>query len=274
MESNTGTVFRRLREQRGYSLSSFFLLDISKSALSKFERGEAMMGFDKVLSALQYMGVSLEEFEQFINNFTSGEMDNLISKIQKEAFRQNREELLELSIKAKDKKFHYISLAAKSAYEKLNFEEVDQITEYFYSIKLWGYKDLCIFYFTMKDMATKDILYVFQVFFEEKHELFQSTKARSYLVQTCCQAISLLSDRGYKNEAMFIHNKLEDYQLINTMYLRNLRNLSRGYWVYCFENKEIGKQMMKRALEILDSVGFPDAAAYYHFKYDKYVSIN
>lgn len=271
-QNNTGKVFRRLREQREYPLSSFFLLGISKSALSKFERGESMMSFDKVVAALQYMGVSLEDFEQFINDYNLGEIDYLIDKIQSETFRQNSDKLLKLAQKANQLNFSYIALAAKSSSSELSFEEVEQITQYFYSIKHWSYKELSIFYFTMKDMATKDILYILNVFLGKGHELFQSTKARSYFVHSCCQAIALFSDRGYHNFAKYVLDKIDSHELVNTMFLRNTRNLVRGYWIYCFENKVEGNKMMLRALEILDSIGVQDVADYYHSKYDKFVS--
>ena len=62
-----GEVFKKLRKQAAISLLEFEKLGISSSTVSDFERGKSMMSFEKVDICLQLIGVSLEEYENFLN---------------------------------------------------------------------------------------------------------------------------------------------------------------------------------------------------------------
>ncbi|MBW9297702.1 MAG: helix-turn-helix domain-containing protein [Pseudolactococcus raffinolactis] len=64
-----GETFLRLRKQNGFNLIFFEQLGISKSSLGKFERGESMLGFDKLTTALQVLSVTLGEYENLLNDF-------------------------------------------------------------------------------------------------------------------------------------------------------------------------------------------------------------
>ena len=45
---------------------TFSSIGISKATLSRFERAETMMNFEKVVQALQLMGIGLEEYEYLL----------------------------------------------------------------------------------------------------------------------------------------------------------------------------------------------------------------
>lgn len=66
-----GQTFQQIRKQFGVSLAELSTIGIQKSTLSNFERGKSMITFDKVILSLQYLGVSLEDFENFLNRYNS-----------------------------------------------------------------------------------------------------------------------------------------------------------------------------------------------------------
>lgn len=75
-----GETFLKLRKQKGFNLIYFEQLGISKSSLGKFERGESMLGFDKLTTALQVLSVTLGEYENLLNDFELGYTRTINSK--------------------------------------------------------------------------------------------------------------------------------------------------------------------------------------------------
>lgn len=261
--SKYGLTFRKIREQKKISLSAFPKIGISKAALSKFERGETMMGFENVVCALQEMGVSLEEYESFLNAYTVGEQENLWEEMEKATYQRHQERLQELQIYAQESGFTFIELAAKSCMGTLNTQEAEEITDYLYEIEIWSFTELHLFYFSMEYLNRRDIIHILDNFFPKGHALFNSKKHRQFLVRICCRAVAFFSASGYKNEAQMLLEQLEVHGLARTMFQRNLKNLSEGFWIHHFGNKEQGEAKLLESLEILRTISSNEEFSYY-----------
>lgn len=164
-----GYVFRQIREQKHISLSDFSSIGISKATLSRFERAETMMNFEKVVQALQLMGIGLEEYEYLLNDYAPNESEYLLKEIETAFLKQDKKELNNLHKITLEAGYPYISLAAKSSYTELSPENIDTITDYLYDIKVWGQIELYVFYFTMNKLNIRDILYILDLFLLEKN---------------------------------------------------------------------------------------------------------
>ncbi|MFD2254777.1 helix-turn-helix domain-containing protein [Lactococcus formosensis subsp. bovis] len=264
-----GYVFRQIREQKHISLSDFSSIGISKATLSRFERAETMMNFEKVVQALQLMGIGLEEYEYLLNDYAPNESEYLLKEIETAFLKQDKKELNNLHKIALEAGYPYISLAAKSSYTELSPENIDTITDYLYDIKVWGQIELYVFYFTMNKLNIRDILYILDLFLlEKKHKIFNSVKYLEIFVCACCRAIALLASKGYQEYSAHILNRVEALDLVQSMFLRNLLNLSKGFWTYRFKDEKAGNQMMLQALEIFHLIGNQEIAGYYQQQYD------
>ncbi len=267
-----GYVFRQIREQKHISLSDFSSIGISKATLSRFERAETMMNFEKVVQASQLMGIGLEEYEYLLNDYAPNESEYLLKEIETAFLKQDKKELNNLHKIALEAGYPYISLAAKSSYTELSPENIDTITDYLYDIKVWGQIELYVFYFTMNKLNIRDILYILDLFLlEKKHKIFNSVKYLEIFVCACCRAIALLASKGYQEYSAHILNRVEALDLVQSMFLRNLLNLSKGFWTYRFKDEKAGNQMMLQALEIFHLIGNQEIAGYYQQQYDFHV---
>ena len=267
-----GYVFRQIREQKHISLSDFSSIGISKATLSRFERAETMMNFEKVVQALQLMGIGLEEYEYLLNDYAPNESEYLLKEIETAFLKQDKKELNNLHKIALEAGYPYISLAAKSSYTELSPENIDTITDYLYDIKVWGQIELYVFYFTMNKLNIRDILYILDLFLlEKKHKIFNSVKYLEIFVCACCRAIALLASKGYQEYSAHILNRVEALDLVQSMFLRNLLNLSKGFWTYRFKDEKAGNQVMLQALEIFHLIGNQEIAGYYQQQYDFHV---
>lgn len=267
-----GYVFRQIREQKHIPLSDFSSIGISKATLSRFERAETMMNFEKVVQALQLMGIGLEEYEYLLNDYAPIESEALLKEIETAFLKQDKKTLINLYKIALEAGYHYISLAAKASYTELSSENIDTITDYLYDIKVWGQTELYVFYFTMNKLNIRDILYILDLFLlEKKHKIFNSVKHLEIFACACCRTIAFLTSKGYQEYSAHILHRVESLELVQSMFLRNLLNLSKGFWTYRFKDEKTGNTMMLQALEIFHQIGSQEIARYYQQQYDFHV---
>lgn len=262
-----GETFHKIRKQFGISLSELSSIGIQKSTLSNFERGKSMMTFDKVVLTLQYMGVSLEDFENFLNRYYALDPLFLLDQVQEVVISNQSEKLNKLLDIAEQEGHHYIALAIKQLLNKVSKKEVEEIVDYLYQIEVWSYKELCIFYLVIETLNSSDIIYLLRNFFKNNHGLFNSKKYQAYVGQLCCNAIVLLSDRCFKEEAKELLDNVKDNDLANTLFVKTLLIGAEGYWNFLFKDKEYGKNEMIKAISILKMVDLKEVTLYYEKKY-------
>lgn len=263
-----GKTFRILRTQKNLSLSNFSSIALSKSTISKFERGETMMGFDKVLSSLQIIGVSLEEFEFLLNGSTLDDSKFLMQEIEKAIIEQSIEKLQKLNKIAKNVGLDFIALTAKSGYSSLNEEEVEKVTDYFFSIELWLVSDLWILSFMIEQLDVHDSLHILDQLIADKENLTRSALYSHYLVKVICNGAIHLIKLGYKDYAIHLLSQIRNCSMIQTsthnfMFLKNLYNLTFGYWTFSFQNSSSGKYDIEKSLRVFKEVGTPELYKYY-----------
>ncbi|MDN5629383.1 MAG: Rgg/GadR/MutR family transcriptional regulator, partial [Lactococcus sp.] len=106
---------------------------------------------------------------------------------------------------------------------------------------------------------------------EKKHKIFNSVKHLEIFACACCRAIAFLTSKGYQEYSAHILHRVESLELVQSMFLRNLLNLSKGFWTYRFKDEKTGNTMMLQALEIFHQIGNQEIARYYQQQYDFHV---
>lgn len=266
-----GLTFRKIREQKQYTLADFVQSGISKPALSKFERGESMMSFEKVYLALQTMHISLSEYENILHNFTNDEQMELFTQIETAMFQNNSTVLLNLQQKANNFDLTLFSLSIKAIYSRLSFDESETLTSFFYEIEIWGIIELYLFYFSVHTLKPKDISYILKNIFNKNQDFFNSKDHSDIFTKGCCKAIYHLSQQGYKDDAETFLEQIERHHLIQSMSLRVLKNMTHGHWMYCFIKENRGKQKIVEGLDIFKKVGTIEEHHYYHNRFYKFL---
>lgn len=267
-----GVIFRKIREQKKLPLSIFTKVGISKPALSKFERGETMMSFENVVCGLQEMGVTLEEYENFLNGYTVGEEETLWEEIECAIFQENTKKLKELYNYTREAGFYFLSLVSKLGFNSLESQEIDEITDYLYEIDIWSLSDLRLFYFAMDNINIRDIIHIIGNFFPKGHDLFNSKKYQNYFVRLCCRAVVHLVRLGYQEESRQLLEQMDIHALVRTMFQQNLKNLTEGYWTFRFKNSAEGKAQMLDSLEIFKKISSFAEYSYYLKRYYQGIS--
>lgn len=153
-----GKKLKEIRNYKGLTLEEVSSGILTKSGLSKFERGEISITFDKLLNILNNLSISLEEFEFYCRYGNLSDFDSLIMKVES-AYVSNNSLLLKHLSKTEFAKFE----DTKIYKFKLNgimiailYEELSQVTlisskdlgeliDYLFGLEHWFYYDVVLF---------------------------------------------------------------------------------------------------------------------------------
>lgn len=269
MQSNIyGETFRDLRIQKGIKRESFEKIGISKAAITRFENGQSMMGFDRVRLALDILGISLEEYEHFFNDCTKKNRETKLVEIEKYRIQGSRLELKKLEEEAKESGERLIGIVAKSIYECLPEEEVEYITSYLYEVKNWGYTELYVLYLSLEQLNYKDIMYLIELIIEDHKRVLKIEKHRVRMYYILYKGSIELTRRGKKLAAYYLINRLDIPNDKEQMFAMNLRNLAYGYYLYHFEDKKEGSQLIRKALNIIEELCSLEFYLYFQKQYE------
>lgn len=272
-QNRYGELFRKIRKQSGLSLTAFSSIGIGKTTLSDFERGKTMMRFDKVVMGLQFMGVSLEEFEHLLNHYLISDPLVILNSAESALIFENKEELRCLAELAKKSNHTQIHFALKILLGEAGDFEREELTEFLYTATSWTYKEMFIFHTLIDQILPRDTLNILKEFKKSFRGIYRSTEYRRGLALVLFRAITVLSYYGYKKEAGEIILSIEEHQLAYSMFLRNLFYGTKAYWVYCFDDKEKGQEMAQKFMTIQELAGVPEVTAFYKKRVEQYMLV-
>lgn len=265
-----GEVFKKLRKQRGFKLTSFNDVGVSAASLCKFERGLSLLKFDKLLLVLSKLSVTLGEYEKCLNNYDLDRHEVLIQNIIISLVSKNTDSLLTFHKEAIDLQENYLALAIKAKYTKLNFEEREELRNFFEEIFFWRYTDLYTLYLSLDLLESSEILFILENIFISNTEVFNSLEHRTRVTHVICRSTMILISKGRSKEAQYLlsYMQYEDYK--HTMFTKNLVNFVMGFWEKQFGEKNKGEVLMRKALNTFDSLSYPEISDYYRKLYEKY----
>ncbi|URZ87029.1 helix-turn-helix domain-containing protein [Floricoccus penangensis] len=219
-----GLFFREIRKARKLTLNDVASDTVTAAQLSKFERGESALSFDRLFSVINALNMSIEEFAYAMNGYELNDFQTFISKLDDAQGRKNDNYLLQLREKYSsietpttdermkkiliDTYLRNLNRFIGSEY-KVSKEDADFVADYLMSVDIWtNYEVLLlnqIMYFInietintlAKDMIFRDTYY--QDIHENKEAIF------SCLCNIYCMMI-INKDNSYH----FYRKKIEE----------------------------------------------------------------
>ena len=166
---NLGQILKKIREAKGLSLYNVANDEISTSQLSRFENGYTDITLSKLLSVLKTLDVSLEEFMYLGRGFHKMSNFEVIDKINNYFYKNNSPALRRLLINCTEKEKEKLSKKLTIILIKLKLqeiekdnivtsEEIDFISDYLFSIDIWGEYELELFSSTMEIFCQSSIM--------------------------------------------------------------------------------------------------------------------
>ncbi|EFN97387.1 helix-turn-helix domain-containing protein [Streptococcus mitis] len=154
MKSKLGITLRKIRKGKKISLSSISDSNLSKSQISRFERGESEISCIRLINILDKLHVTLDEFLILHDDdYTNSEsFANLVQYIRKQYSSQSIDNIACL---LSDTTNYTLNPLEKTMVKSIlhtmdsriipSDEELLQLTDYLFKVEKWGYYEIIIF---------------------------------------------------------------------------------------------------------------------------------
>ncbi|WP_285015620.1 Rgg/GadR/MutR family transcriptional regulator [Lactococcus garvieae] len=269
-----GEMFKKIRIQSGFTLSNFQKIGVAPSSISDFEHGKSMMGFEKVDECLQLMGVSLEEYEDFLNFYAESPTISLLYEIEEKILADNIDDLYITLAKAKSEESQYhIVLLLQTILGTYCIDDLNELIDFLYEAEIWGLRELYLFYFLIDYISAHDIINIIATFESHSRGIHTSSTYNRAVILMYCRAITTLSFYGFKTQAHKIIIHIQSNNLAQTMFLSNLFLGAKGFWTYQFKNLTEGKQMLAQFYKIQCLVGKTKVTNFYIKRFRKLLQV-
>jgi Rgg/GadR/MutR family transcriptional activator len=283
-----GEIFHALRKQKEMSLRDFEDAGISKSTISRFEKGQTMMRFDHLDVALQEMHVPLSEYEYFLNDFENDYFEELFLMIERAYYRHDRKQLEKLYKDANIYGFEMIALAVKGMLSstnptsviedgsqrklsKLTVDEQKEIILFLHNVKSWGIYELFIFSFVVEYLEEGMIVGVMREFWVKSTNYEDIFKYGRLMALASHRAILslILCDRAQLAERLL--ERAGDKIGQSDLFARNTHRFIEGYYIYRFKSTLKGEAQMRKCLDVFNFLGSVTISAHYQLIYKRLI---
>ncbi|MDR2976440.1 MAG: helix-turn-helix domain-containing protein [Streptococcaceae bacterium] len=183
-----GHIFAEIRKEKGYSQHEIEDSNVSAASISRFERGETMIGTDSFMEILENIGVSAAEFE-YISYQLSNSLDLFPSYwALTKAANSNNLPLMEIlldkierriQLQPNIKRFRLDKILAETvifhldATRKVPSEEVKFLTHFLKNTKYWGHYEVTLISWTTEILEKETLnLLLNQMFTKNKSKLY------------------------------------------------------------------------------------------------------
>ena len=152
-----GKIFKKFRQSRGIKLKDVAKHGLSKSQLSRFERGETDLTITKFMRALQVINMPIDEFMYAVHDFRRDELNELLERIRVYITTRDILNLKKLLIEQQEKIpehqiFHElniilikIKLQDISGEDSVSEQDIKHLIDYLFSVEFWGNYEILLF---------------------------------------------------------------------------------------------------------------------------------
>lgn len=280
MKSNVGSTLRKIRKGKQITLSAVADKHLSKSQISRFERGESEISCIRLINILDKLNISLDEFLILHDkDYTKTEsFVNLVQYIRKQYSSKNIDNIKSLlSVTSSFNLNSYETTMIKSILYTLDIdvapsdEELLQLTDYLFNVEKWGYYEIILLgncvrtinynsYFLLTKEMIKNYIY---------SSLNKTNKRLVTQLAINCLIISI--DKNKFSDCTYLISEIEN--LLNNelnFYEQTVFLYATGYFEHKFE-LENGAKKAEQAIQIFEFLGENQMKSQYEEHYKKYI---
>jgi Rgg/GadR/MutR family transcriptional activator len=260
-----GLYFKKLRKDRGFTLIETARGILSKSGLSKFERGTGDISLSKFFLLIEKIGVSMEEFEFYINGCSFNEYDILLRKIESAYVQQNTQMLCYLS-ELEDKRYKetgalrhmLISTMIKTVHDRISDtpitkkREIDCLIDYLFKQECWNYFELTIFGNCLSSLPVKLMSSLATDLIRKSHLFYKIPSNKKIILETLINSTIVCFEQGSFDQCLYILNSIPDFIEDTNYYGRYMYYFLKE----CIEMKLENKTESNKMIELLNLIEF------------------
>ena len=280
MKSHLGSTLRKIRKGKQISLSAIADDNLSKSQISRFERGESEISCIRLINILDKLNISLDEFIIIHDNNCSDNESfaNLVQYLRKEYSSNNIENIASLlSNSTKYNVDEYIRTMIKSILHTLDSnitpsnEEIFRLTDYLFKVENWGYYEIILL-----GNCVRTINYdtYFLLTKEMLNNYIYSSLNKRLISQLAINCLILSIDLKYFSNCSYLISKIR-ILLENELnfFEQTVFLYATGYFEFKMNSLD-GIEKMEQALKVFDILGEKQIKNQYLEHFNKYVKNN
>lgn len=281
-----GQTFKHLREQKGISITSAANGVVSKSFLSRFERGLSNISFEKLIHLLTNINVSAEELiylahcrEQQPLEFHYEETKDYIAPKESANCSDKLEHYLRQYQRTKTSHDYLNYLKIKSHYDQadpLTTKQRQFIYTYLFKIETWTHYELRLFMATLDSFSTDQVFLLTKQMVKNGSETIDvNWNHQADFLYIILKAALMMALAGKEKELstlielaqQSIHNQQYLYEKSELHFLSGLRLCLRGA-------VPEGKQMVTETIQAFRTLDAPDLVRLYESYWRSFLTAN
>lgn len=281
MKSKLGITLRKIREGKQISICSLADEHLSKSQISRFERGESEISCIRLINILDKLHVTLDEF-LILHGQESTKTESFATLIQYIRKQYSSNGINNIACLLSDSSEYTLSSFEKTMVKSIlntldsgispSEEELLQLTDYLFKVENWGYYEIillgnCVRTINYKSfyVLTKEMLnnYIYS-------SLNKNNKRIVTQLAINCLILSI-DNEEFSNSSyliseikMLLDNELSFYEQTVFLY-------ATGYFEFKRQLNS-GMEKMKQAIQVLDILGEENLKSHYTNHFDKLVN--
>ena len=281
MKSKLGITLRKVRKGKQISLCSVADEHLSKSQISRFERGESEISCIRLINILDKLHITLDEFLVLHNeDYTNTELfANLVQYIRKQYSSQNIKNIAALlsdsshyTLNSFEKTMIKSILHTMDSSIILSNKELLQLTDYLFKVEKWGYYEITLLGNCVRTinynsyfLLTKEMLnnYIYSSLNKTNKRIVTQLAINCLILSVDKEEFSNCTYLITEIKAL-LDNELNFYEQTVFLY-------ATGYFEFK-RHSDSGIEKMKQAIQVLDIFGEDKLKLHYTSHFYKMVN--
>ena len=281
MKSKLGITLRKVRKGKQISLCSVADEHLSKSQISRFERGESEISCIRLINILDKLHISLDEFLVLHDeDYTNTELfANLVQYIRKQYSSQNIKNIAAL---LSDSSHYTLNSFEKTMIKSIlhtmdssiipSNKELLQLTDYLFKVEKWGYYEITLLGNCVRTinynsyfLLTKEMLnnYIYSSLNKTNKRIVTQLAINCLILSVDKEEFSNCTCLINEIKAL-LDNELNFYEQTVFLY-------ATGYFEFK-RHSDSGIEKMKQAIQVLDILGEDKLKLHYTDHFNKLVN--
>lgn len=281
MKSKLGITLRKVRKGKQISLCSVADEHLSKSQISRFERGESEISCIRLINILDKLHITLDEFLILHNeDYTNAELfANLVQYIRKQHSSHNIKNIAAL---LSDSSHYTLNSFEKTMIKSIlhtmdssiipSNKELLQLTDYLFKVEKWGYYEITLLGNCVRTinynsyfLLTKEMLnnYIYSSLNKTNKRIVTQLAINCLILSVDKEEFSNCTCLITEIKAL-LDNELNFYEQTVFLY-------ATGYFEFK-RHLDSGIEKMKQAIQVLDILGEDKLKLHYTSHFDKLVN--
>lgn len=281
MKSKLGITLRKVRKGKQISLCSVADKHLSKSQISRFERGESEISCIRLINILDKLHITLDEFLVLHNeDYTNTELfANLVQYIRKQYSSQNIKHIAAL---LSDSSHYTLNSFEKTMIKSIlhtmdssiipSNKELLQLTDYLFKVEKWGYYEITLLGNCVRTinynsyfLLTKEMLnnYIYSSLNKTNKRIVTQLAINCLILSVDKEEFSNCTCLITEIKAL-LDNELNFYEQTVFLY-------ATGYFEFK-RHSDSGIEKMKQAIQVLDILGEDKLKLHYTSHFDELVN--